>query len=116
MLSSFKEYKFEPSCCSNINSLDIPRNLQKGLFILTELNQLGYVDYNGNEYSLTDNGIEHFFKNHMTFLDDIKGKNIDFGPFQGMINDILEKSKKYGVERNSNRKEFFLQNTSIFYE
>lgn len=103
-----------PNSQELFTSLDITPDLARGITILHELSSLGYIS-SDQEMSITNEGIEYMLKNHREFIENVKGKDMDFGIFQSSVDSMIQKSRLgLGTETITHR--FYMENTSLFYQ
>ena len=109
------------SCESNLplfqktDRFDCPKGISNLVGKINDMIELDYISNENHELEFTNAGIEYMFRKHREFINNIKGKNIDFGPAAKLVAQLLARADKYGncTEGSDPRKKFLRSNLYI---
>lgn len=87
---------------------DIPNSLKKSLILINNMIELHYIEYNNSELRFTNAGIKYMERKYKQFCDNIQGKNIDFGPFQNLIQQLSNSTFENNTGLKFDKKNFLI--------
>lgn len=103
----------ELSLFPNGNKFDENRSLNKTLNFLNSMIELNYID---SELKFTDAGIDYMFHNHNEFMQNLAGKDINFGDRNKLCFSVLQghQQGEFGVGNNCANERFERKN--LYFE
>lgn len=109
------DYSLNLFQCSN--SIGSNPNLDKKLQYLNNMIELDYIEFGINGLQFTNSGINYMEKKCKEFINNCKGKDIDFGPFTNKIKAILNSSNhsNMSIKFSKNNNEFKSNTDDIDY-
>ena len=70
------------------NTFDCSNSLKRAVNLINNMIELSYIEFNNRELRFTDDGLQYVMNKHKQIIKDISGKNIDFGIFSTLVDQL----------------------------